>query len=180
MHSEEIATKVEPLVCVRLSFCAPPPSDQVKKGRRPGRDLLAYSWRRIRVSDRLETGDSTRNVGCDLVGFHITVPCKYFLETRGIAPRIQINWDQFTVNQGMKRHQAVSISVAFPTLAPGFQQRARSHTRRGRPSYENSDSPFSICGRVDRIDYTKELLNGSGLWNGFSKSTLSTSNALLC
>ena len=99
-------------------------------------------------------------LGADLIGFHIQAHCNNFLETVDHAIECRIEWERFAVTRN--NHFTVvrphPISVAFPETAaerpdamPAWESRAEILKELG------PDALFVGVG-VDRIDYTKGLI----------------------
>lgn len=98
-------------------------------------------------------------LGADLIGFHTQAHCNNFLETVLQAFEAKIEWEQFAV----RRHGHVTSVKPFPISvasapAPGLVDRRPLDVRRAellRPFGVSAD--FVAVG-VDRIDYTKGIL----------------------
>jgi trehalose-6-phosphate synthase len=98
-------------------------------------------------------------LGADLIGFHIQAHCDNFLETVNAALESRIEWERFAVN----RHNHVTlvrpfpISVAFPD-ASREPQRTSFHSQQAALLEEIGADALYVAVGVDRIDYTKGLL----------------------
>ena len=99
-------------------------------------------------------------LGADLIGFHIQSHCNNFLETVDRAVEALTDWDRFTVNrQGhVTRVRPYPISVSFPEIAPQAEP-ARSSGAERAELFEELGIEATLLGiGVDRIDYTKGIL----------------------
>jgi trehalose-6-phosphate synthase len=99
-------------------------------------------------------------LGADLIGFHIQAHCNNFLHTVERAVEALTEWDRFAVNrQGhVTLVRPYPISVAFPESAPPAEPAADSFAERATLSKEiGIEAPLLGVG-VDRVDYTKGIL----------------------
>jgi len=99
-------------------------------------------------------------LGTDLIGFHIQYHCNNFLDTVDRALESHIDWEHFAVNR--KGHttwvKPFPISIAFPLISPVLPGE--------KPSQPNKEALLNELGvkakflgvGVDRIDYTKGIL----------------------
>jgi len=99
-------------------------------------------------------------LGADLIGFHIQTHCNNFLETVDRALEAITEWDRFAVNrQGhVTRVRPYPISVAFPENWNGSQERFSAGTERAALCAELGIHASLLGVGVDRIDYTKGIL----------------------
>src|SRR5712692_6139503 len=99
-------------------------------------------------------------LGADLIGFHIQSHCNNFLETVDRALEAITEWDRFAVNrQGhVTRVRPYPISVAFPENWNGSQERFSAGTERAALCAELGIHASLLGVGVDRIDYTKGIL----------------------
>ena len=99
-------------------------------------------------------------LGADLIGFQIQTHCNNFLETVDRALEALTEWDRFAVNrQGhVTRVRPYPISVAFPenTQIPG--ETPSSGEQRGALCAELGIEASLLGVGVDRVDYTKGIL----------------------
>ena len=99
-------------------------------------------------------------LGADLIGFHIQAHCTNFLQTVDRALESRIDWEHLAVNR--EEHRTVvkpfPISVEFPEKpAPPDAGEAR-YTERVAVLKELAIDPVFIGVGVDRVDYTKGIL----------------------
>ncbi len=99
-------------------------------------------------------------LGADLVGFHTQYHCNNFLETVDRALESRIDWDRFAVN----RHghttlvKPFPISIAFPQHKPGWEGEASRTDLKFRLFRELGVEAWYMGVGVDRIDYTKGII----------------------
>src|SRR5437667_6678577 len=99
-------------------------------------------------------------LGADLIGFHIQSHCNNFLETVDRAVDALTEWDRFAVNRKghVTRVRPYPISVAFPENASPAKQ-VRSAGEERAALCEELGIEGSLLGvGVDRVDYTKGIL----------------------
>jgi trehalose-6-phosphate synthase len=99
-------------------------------------------------------------LGADLIGFHIQSHCNNFLDTVERAVEALTEWDRFAVNrQGhVTRVSPYPISVAFPETAPHAEFPHSSGAERAA-LFDELGIEGSLLGiGVDRVDYTKGIL----------------------
>jgi len=99
-------------------------------------------------------------LGADLIGFHIQSHCNNFLETVDRAVEALTEWDRFAVNRKghVTRVRPYPISVAFPENASPAKQ-VRSAGEERAALCEELGIEGSLLGvGVDRVDYTKGIL----------------------
>jgi trehalose-6-phosphate synthase len=99
-------------------------------------------------------------LGADLIGFHIQSHCNNFLETVDRALEALTDWDRFAVNrQGhMTRVRPYPISVAFPENGHAVNEpRSAAENRAALCAELNMEASLIGVG-VDRVDYTKGIL----------------------
>ena len=99
-------------------------------------------------------------LGADLIGFHIQAHCNNFLHTVERAVEALTEWDRFAVNrQGhVTRVNPYAISVDFPETEPLAEHPRDSAAERAALSEElGIEAPLLGVG-VDRVDYTKGIL----------------------
>jgi trehalose-6-phosphate synthase len=103
-------------------------------------------------------------LGADLIGFHIQSHCNNFLETVDCAVEALTEWDRFTVNrQGhVTRVRPYPISVAFPEIAPQAEPERSSGAERAALCEELGIEATLLGIGVDRVDYTKGILERFG------------------
>jgi alpha,alpha-trehalose-phosphate synthase [UDP-forming] len=99
-------------------------------------------------------------LGADLIGFHIQSHCNNFLETVDRAVEALTEWDRFTVNrQGhVTRVRPYPISVAFPEIASESEPARSSGAERAALCEELGMEATLLGVGVDRLDYTKGIL----------------------
>jgi len=99
-------------------------------------------------------------LGADLIGFHTQTHCNNFLETVDRALEALTEWDRFAVNrQGhVTLVRPYPISVAFPDAQAG-QHKWKSSGEERAALFEELGIEASLLGiGVDRVDYTKGIL----------------------
>jgi len=99
-------------------------------------------------------------LGADLIGFHTQAHCNNFLHTVERAVEALTEWDRFAVNrQGhVTLVRPYPISVDFPESAPQAEPGLDSVVERAALSAElGIEAPLLGVG-VDRVDYTKGIL----------------------
>jgi trehalose-6-phosphate synthase len=99
-------------------------------------------------------------LGADLIGFHIQSHCNNFLETVDRAVEALTEWDRFAVNrQGhVTLVRPYPISVAFPGIAPQAEPPRSSGAERAALCEELRIEATLLGIGVDRVDYTKGIL----------------------
>jgi trehalose-6-phosphate synthase len=99
-------------------------------------------------------------LGADLIGFHIQSHCNNFLETVDRALEALTEWDRFAVNrQGhITRVRPYAISVAFPENSHALNERRNAGEERAALCAEMHVEASLLGVGVDRIDYTKGIL----------------------
>jgi trehalose-6-phosphate synthase len=99
-------------------------------------------------------------LGADLIGFHIQTHCNNFLETVDRALEALTEWDRFAVNrQGhATRVRPYPISVAFPESAPNEEEMRNAGAERALICEELGIEASFLAVGVDRVDYTKGIL----------------------
>ena len=99
-------------------------------------------------------------LGADLIGFQIQSHCNNFLETVDRAVEALTEWDRFAVNrQGhVTRVRPYPISVAFPENSHGVDQSPSPGAERAALCAEMSIEASLLGVGVDRVDYTKGIL----------------------
>jgi len=99
-------------------------------------------------------------LGADLIGFHIQTHCNNFLETVDHALEALTEWDRFAVNRNghLTRVRPYPISVAFPESAPNEQERPSPGEERAAICLELGIEASVLGVGVDRVDYTKGIL----------------------
>jgi trehalose-6-phosphate synthase len=99
-------------------------------------------------------------LGADLIGFHIQSHCNNFLETVDRAVEALTEWDRFAVNrQGhITRVRPYPISVAFPENSQGAGASRNSGEERAALCAEMHIEASLLGVGVDRVDYTKGIL----------------------
>ena len=99
-------------------------------------------------------------LGADLIGFHTQYHCNNFLETVDRALESRIDWDRFAVN----RHghttlvKPFPISIAFPQPETGWEGESSKTDLKFRLFRENGVEAWYLGVGVDRIDYTKGIV----------------------
>jgi len=98
-------------------------------------------------------------LGADLVGFHIQYHCNNFLDTVDRALECRIDWERFAVNRRdhVTHVKPFPISVAF-TGAAGPADAPTAAEHRDRVARELGFAPERLAVGVDRVDYTKGIL----------------------
>src|SRR6266850_1825140 len=99
-------------------------------------------------------------LGADLIGFHIQSHCNNFLETVDRALEALTEWDRFAVNrQGhLTRVRPYPISVAFPEHSRVINESPSAGAERAALCAELGIEASLFGVGVDRVDYTKGLL----------------------
>src|SRR5947208_147094 len=99
-------------------------------------------------------------LGADLIGFHVQSHCNNFLETVDRALEALTEWDRFAVNrQGhITRVRPYPISVAFPENSNAISASRSSGEERAALCDEMRIEASLLGVGVDRIDYTKGIL----------------------
>ncbi len=99
-------------------------------------------------------------LGADLIGFHIQTHCNNFLETVDHALEALTEWDRFAVNrQGhVTRVRPYPISVAFPETLPNEVEMRNAGAERTLICEELGIEASLLGVGVDRVDYTKGIL----------------------
>src|SRR5882762_9475562 len=99
-------------------------------------------------------------LGADLIGFHIQSHCNNFLETVDRALEALTQWDRFAVNrQGhLTRVRPYPISVAFPENSHAINESRSAGAERAALCAELGIEASLFGVGVDRVDYTKGLL----------------------
>ena len=99
-------------------------------------------------------------LGADLIGFHIQTHCNNFLETVDHAVEALTEWDRFAVNRHghMTRVRPYPISVAFPESVPEEDEIRRAGVERAAICEELGIEASLLGVGVDRVDYTKGIL----------------------
>jgi trehalose 6-phosphate synthase len=99
-------------------------------------------------------------LGADLIGFHIQSHCNNFLETVDRALEALTEWDRFAVNrQGhLTRVRPYPISVAFPENPHAINEMRSAGAERAALCAELGIEASLFGVGVDRVDYTKGLL----------------------
>ena len=99
-------------------------------------------------------------LGADLIGFHIQTHCNNFLETVDRALEALTEWDRFAVNrQGhLTRVRPYPISVAFPENQGASNESPSAGAERAALCAELGIEASLLGVGVDRVDYTKGLL----------------------
>ena len=99
-------------------------------------------------------------LGADLIGFHIQTHCNNFLETVDRALEALTEWDRFAVNrQGhLTRVRPYPISVAFPEHSRVINESPSAGAERATLCAELSIEASLLGVGVDRVDYTKGIL----------------------
>src|SRR5467141_2104169 len=99
-------------------------------------------------------------LGADLIGFHIQSHCNNFLETVDRALEALTEWDRFAVNrQGhVTRVRPYPISVAFPESSQAANDTRNAGEERAALCAEMHVEASLLGVGVDRVDYTKGIL----------------------
>jgi trehalose 6-phosphate synthase len=99
-------------------------------------------------------------LGADLIGFHIQTHCNNFLETVDHAVEALTEWDRFAVNRNghLTRVRPYPISVAFPESNPAEAYRQSAGAERAAICRELGIEASVLGVGVDRVDYTKGIL----------------------
>jgi trehalose-6-phosphate synthase len=99
-------------------------------------------------------------LGADLIGFHIQAHCNNFLHTVERAVEALTEWDRFAVNrQGhVTLVRPYPISVALPESTPQGESTRDSVAERVVLSEELGIEATLLGVGVDRVDYTKGIL----------------------
>jgi trehalose-6-phosphate synthase len=99
-------------------------------------------------------------LGADLIGFHIQSHCNNFLATVDRALEALTEWDRFAVNrQGhVTRVRPYPISVAFPENGHAVNEKRNTGEERAALCAELGIEASLLGVGVDRVDYTKGIL----------------------
>jgi alpha,alpha-trehalose-phosphate synthase [UDP-forming] len=99
-------------------------------------------------------------LGADLIGFHIQSHCNNFLETVDRAVEALTEWDRFAVNRQnhVTRVRPYPISVAFPENKSAENSQRNAGQERARLCEELGVEASVMGVGVDRVDYTKGIL----------------------
>jgi trehalose 6-phosphate synthase len=99
-------------------------------------------------------------LGADLIGFHIQTHCNNFLETVDHAVEALTEWDRFAVNRHghLTRVRPYPISVAFPENAQAEEFNLGMEEERAAICRELGIEASVLAVGVDRVDYTKGIL----------------------
>jgi trehalose 6-phosphate synthase len=99
-------------------------------------------------------------LGADLIAFHTQTHCNNFLETVDRAVEALTEWDRFAVNrQGhVTRVRPYPISVAFPENQGASNESLSAGAERAALCAELGIEASLLGVGVDRVDYTKGLL----------------------
>ena len=99
-------------------------------------------------------------LGADLIGFQIQTHCNNFLETVDRAVEALTEWDRFAVNrQGhITRVRPYPISVAFPENSHAINETRSAGAERAALCAELGIEASLLGVGVDRVDYTKGIL----------------------
>jgi len=99
-------------------------------------------------------------LGADLIGFHIQTHCNNFLETVDRALEALTEWDRFAVNRRghVTRVRPYPISVAFPEKLQGTLDQPSAGQLRAKLCAELGIEASLLGVGVDRVDYTKGIL----------------------
>jgi trehalose 6-phosphate synthase len=99
-------------------------------------------------------------LGADLIGFHIQTHCNNFLETVDHAVEALTEWDRFAVNRNghVTRVRPYPISVAFPESVPTDEETRSVGAERAAICDELGIEASLFGVGVDRVDYTKGIL----------------------
>lgn len=99
-------------------------------------------------------------LGADLIGFHIQSHCNNFLETVDRAVEALTEWDRFAVNRKghATRVRPYPISVAFPENSSSARYRLNAGAERAALCNELGIEGSLLGVGVDRVDYTKGIL----------------------
>ncbi len=99
-------------------------------------------------------------LGADLVGFHIQFHCNNFLETVDRSVESRIDWETFSVNRlgHTTRVKPFPISVALPSAPPAGQVGPSQEALRATLLKELGVTGSLLAVGVDRIDYTKGII----------------------
>ncbi|HVH72060.1 MAG TPA: trehalose-6-phosphate synthase, partial [Candidatus Dormibacteraeota bacterium] len=99
-------------------------------------------------------------LAADLIGFHIQTHCNNFLETVDRALEALTEWDRFAVSRKghVTRVRPYPISVAFPENPCPENGSASTSALRAALSSELGIEASHLGVGVDRVDYTKGIL----------------------
>ena len=99
-------------------------------------------------------------LGADLVGFHIQAHCNNFLETVDRSLESRIDWEHFSVTREDRRTvvRPFPISVDFREVTAGPPREESSYVERVNLLRELGVSAEFVGVGVDRVDYTKGIL----------------------
>jgi trehalose 6-phosphate synthase len=99
-------------------------------------------------------------LGADLIGFHTQFHCNNFLETVDRVMESRVDWERFAVN----RHghttlvKPFPISIAFPQHDGGWEGESSKTDLKFRLLRELGVEAWYLGVGVDRIDYTKGIV----------------------
>jgi trehalose-6-phosphate synthase len=99
-------------------------------------------------------------LGADLIGFHTQFHCNNFLDTIDRTLESRIDWQTFSVNRlgRTTRVKPFPISVAFPGNARRPEEHPGGETSKAALFKELGVNASYLGVGVDRIDYTKGIL----------------------
>ena len=99
-------------------------------------------------------------LGADLIGFHTQYHCNNFLETVDRALESRIDWDRFAVNRNGHTTlvKPFPISIAFPQHESGWEGEDSKTDLKFRLFRELGVQAWYLGVGVDRIDYTKGIV----------------------
>jgi trehalose-6-phosphate synthase len=103
-------------------------------------------------------------LGADLIGFHVQAHCNNFLNTVDRVLESRVDWEHFSVmrNGHWSSVLPFPISVEFPDAVSNVPKEFSAEERRGALIAELGIEASYLGVGVDRVDYTKGILERFG------------------
>lgn len=99
-------------------------------------------------------------LGADLIGFHTQAHCNNFFHTVDHVLEAKLDWEHFSIQRNQHRSSVLPfpISVAFVEDQPIVQENVSAEEERSRLLLELGVQATYLGLGVDRVDYTKGIL----------------------
>jgi trehalose-6-phosphate synthase len=99
-------------------------------------------------------------LGADLIGFHVRAHCNNFLNTVDRVLEARVDWEHFSVERNNHQSSVLPfpISVEVPGEAPEIPAETNAAEERGAVIRELGIEATFIGVGVDRVDYTKGII----------------------
>ncbi len=99
-------------------------------------------------------------LGADVIGFHIQLHCNNFIDTVGRELEALIAWDKFTITKDNHTTliKAFPISIDFNAIVPSHEQQQKEEEEKKQLLLNLGIKTQYIGVGVDRLDYTKGIL----------------------